>query len=145
MNRWFSEFINKIRVNKTTKAEPNLPTLRETVNNIARDKTGRWVSDDKGKPVLKTDDPARIEKFIKRQEDYYLSVAKKIDPTSGCCGGDICACSLKPKPTPKPTVNKKVEEVKAEAKRQQEKYGATKPVAKKKPTGGGTKKERAIE
>jgi hypothetical protein len=138
MKKWFEEFLNKIRPAKTTKAEAI--TLSETVNNIARDNKGRWVSDDLGKPVLKTDDPARIERFTKRQEDYYLSVSKKITPTT-CCGGGICECSAKPKPT----VNKKVEEVKAEAKRQQEKYGIAKPVAKKKPTGGGTKKEQAIE
>jgi len=123
MKKWFEEFLNKIRPAKTTKAETI--TLIETVNNIARDNKGRWVSDDLGKPVLKTDDPARIAKFTKRQEDFYLSVAKKVS----CCGGGAsgCQCSLKP------TDNKKVEEVKAEAKRQQEKYGTQKPVAKKKP------------
>ena len=141
MNRWFSEFINKIRFNKTTKAKPNLPTLRETVNSIARDKTGRWVSADKGKAVLKTDYPARIAKFTKRQEDYYASISNKLTTSTGCCGGSGSSCQC----SPKPTVNKKVEEVKAEAKRQQEKYGTTKPVAKKKPTGGGTKKERSAE
>jgi hypothetical protein len=135
MKKWFGEFFNKIRFTKTTKTEAD--TLRDNVSRIARDNRGRWVIDDLGKPVLKTDDPARIAKFSKRQEDYYLAVAKK----ASCCGGGGSGCQC----SPKPTVNKKVEEVKAEAKRQQEKYGTTKPVAKKKPTGGGTKKEQATE
>jgi hypothetical protein len=143
MKKWFTEFLNKFRINETSKIDHE-KTLSETVNNIARDSKGRWVADDLGKPVLKTDDPARIAKFTKRQEDYYSWVAKE----TSCCGGGKPGCYCAPKLKPvltKPTVNKKVEEVKAEAERQQEKYGTQKPVAKKKPTGGGTKKERPIE
>jgi hypothetical protein len=147
----FGEFFNKLRYRPTAKTDI-------ITQNIARDKTGRWVADDKGQLIYKSDTPERIAKFTKAQEDRYAKLEEQIK--SKCCQGSgvNCHCSPeklaekkkqaeapKPKPFPKPTVNKKVEEVKAEAKRQQEKYGATKPVAKKKPTGGGTKKERPIE
>ncbi len=140
------EFFNKFRYKPTTKADI-------IVENIARDKFGRWVSDNEGKLVYKSDDPARIAKFAKIQEDKFEGLKKQIEDK--CCGGSgiNCHCSPeklaekkkqaeapKPKPFPKPTVNKKVEEVKTEAKRQQEKYGTQKPVAKKKSGGGGSSK-----
>jgi hypothetical protein len=125
MKKWLGEFLNKVRFEKSRRSDIY-------IEQIARDKTGKWVTDNEKKLVYKNDDPKRIEKFTKAQES--LNNKKK------CCGGE-CVCS----PTKKPTVSKKLEEVKVEAKRQQEKYGTQKPVAKKKPTGGGTKKELPLE
>lgn len=124
------EFFNKLRYKPTTKADI-------ITQNIARDKTGRWVSDNEGKLVYKNDDPARIEKFTKIQEERFATLEKQIKEK--CCNGSgvNCHCSPeklaekkkqaeapKPKPFPKPTVTKPAEEPK-------------KPATPKKKSGGG--------
>ncbi len=90
------------------------------IDQIARDSKGKWVTDNEGKLVYKNDDPKRIEKFTNAQN-------KK--NAGKCCGGD-CVCSTK---GIKITTTDGVKKV------------SGKPVPKKKPTGGGTKKERATE
>lgn len=143
MKKWFSEFLKKFR--KTSTSEDII------VANIARDKAGRWVSDDKGQLVYTSDTPERIAKFTKEQEKYYDDWAKKFEEQikSKCCGGSgvNCHCSPeelaekkkkqaeapKPKPFPKPTVTKPTEETK-------------KPTTpKKKSTGGGSAKPHQIQ
>jgi hypothetical protein len=120
------EFFNKFRFKPTTKTDI-------IVENIARDNKGRWVTDSEGKLVYKSDDPARIAKFTKLQEERFEKLAKQIQEK--CCGGSgvNCHCSPeklaekkkqaeapKPKPVPKPTVTKK-------------------------PTGGGSAKPNKIQ
>lgn len=138
MKKWLGEFLNKIRFGKTAPA----PVKSEDdiiVANIARDKVGRWVTDDKGQFVYKSDTPERIAKFTKEQEKYYDDWAKKFEEQikSKCCGGSgvDCHCSPeklaekkkqseapKPKPVPKPTAT-----------------------PKKKSTGGGSAKPNKIQ
>jgi hypothetical protein len=139
MKKWLGEFLNKIRFNKTTKADI-------IVQNIARDKFGRWVSDNEGKLVYKNDTPERIAKFTKAQEDKYAKLEEQLK--SKCCQGSgvNCHCSPeklaekkkqaeapKPKPFPKPTVTKPTEETKKPA------------TPKKKSTGGGSTKAHEIQ
>jgi hypothetical protein len=124
------EFFNKFRYKPTTKADL-------IAENVARDKFGRWVSDNEGKLVYKSDDPARIAKFTKLQEEKLVDLKKQIE--NKCCGGSGVNCHCppekladkkkqaeapKPKPFPKPTVTKPAEETK-------------KPTTPKKKSGGG--------
>ena len=133
MKKWLGDFLNKIRFNKNVRSDIY-------IQQISRDSKGRWVTDGEGKFVYKNDDPARIEKFTKAQEKKFEDLEKSLNNKEKCCDGES-VCS----PTKKPTVSKKLEEVKVEAKRQQQKYGTQKPAPKKKPSGGGTKKELSLE
>ena len=133
MKKWLGDFLNKIRFNKNVRSDIY-------IQQISRDSKGRWVTDGEGKFVYKNDDPARIEKFTKAQEKKFEDLEKSLNNKEKCCDGES-VCS----PTKKPTVSKKLEEVKVEAKRQQEKYGTQKIAPKKQPSGGGTKKELPLE
>jgi hypothetical protein len=106
MKKWLTEFLNKVRFEKSRRSDIY-------IEQIARDRKGRWVTDNEKKLVYKNDDPKRIKKFTDAQD----------------CGED-CGCkqsSIKIRTT------------------DGVKKASGKPVAKKKPTGGGTKKEQAIE
>lgn len=113
--KWISNFLNKIRFGKNIRSDIY-------IENIARDKRGRWVTDNEGKFVYKNDDPARIAKFTKAQEKRYDDLEKS--PTTKCCGGE-CKCK-----SPKEI---KIEDKTAPVKKPATKKAATptKPTAKK--------------
>lgn len=53
------------------------------IEQIVRDKNGKWVTDNEGKLVYKNDEPARIKKFVELQE-------KQTKAKTDC--GDNCKC-----------------------------------------------------
>lgn len=95
--KWLSNFLNKIRFGKNERSDIY-------IHQIARDKNGKWVTDNEGKLVYKNDDPARIKKFTILQEEKSYKLVS-------CCGGNGDNCKCKPEPevktkTPKPAVKK---------------------------------------
>ena len=109
--KWLKNYLNKIRFEKSRRSDIY-------IEQIARDKTGKWVTDNESKLVYKNDDPKRIEKFTLIQEKKAETQIIK------CCGGKgKCSCSPDPvskKPTAKNTSAKSATAEK-------------KPTAKKKP------------
>jgi hypothetical protein len=120
MKKWLGEFLNKIRYNKSRRSDIYIA-------NIARDKTGKWVTDNEGKLVYKNDDPKRIEKFTLLQEKKSKNLIVK------CCDGD---CQCKPEVEVKKATPKTVKIGTKDG----VKTVSGKPVAKKKNTGGGSAK-----
>jgi hypothetical protein len=97
--KWLKNYLSKIRFEKSRRSDIY-------IEQIARDKTGKWVTDNESKLVYKNDDPKRIEKFTLLQEKKSETQIIK------CCGGkDKCACAPDPvskKPVAKkPTAKKK--------------------------------------
>ena len=91
--KWLKNYLNKIRFEKSRRSDIY-------IDQIARDKTGKWVTDNESKLVYKNDDPKRIEKFTLLQEKKSETQIIK------CCGGkDKCACA--PDPVSKKPVAKK--------------------------------------
>lgn len=109
--KWLTNYLNKIRFEKSRRSDIY-------IENIVRDKRGRWVTDTEGKLIYKNDDPARIEKFTKAQEKRYDDLEKS--PTTKCCGGE-CKCKSpkedKTAPVKKPATKKAATPTKPTAKK----------------------------
>lgn len=108
--KWLSNFLNKIRFGKNLRSDIY-------IEQIARDKTGRWVTDNEGKFVYKNDDPARIDKFTKAQEKKFSDLEKSLSTKSKCCDGDCKCKSEKPAPAKKPVAKKPATTTKPTAKK----------------------------
>lgn len=106
------------------------------IQQIARDKHGKWVSDNEGKLVYKNDDPERIEKFTrlqeeqdeKRIEEFNRILESKVLEDEKC--GDNCKC--------KDSKEIKIEDKPKTVKKPTAKKATTPPPA---PTKSGTKKK----
>lgn len=92
--KWLKQYLEKIRFDKSRRSDIY-------IDQIARDSSGKWVTDNEKKLVYKNDDPKRIEKFTLLQEK------KSANGIVKCCGGEgKCKCSPEPvskKPTAKNT------------------------------------------
>lgn len=64
------------------------------VESLARDKQGRWLFDDKGVILKKTDDPKQIAKAIARRKEQDKVILEFLADGSKfkCCEGGTCKC-----------------------------------------------------
>jgi hypothetical protein len=62
---------------------------------LARDEQGRWLYDDKGVILKKTDDPKQIAKAIVRRKERDLAILEFLangSSKSTCCENGSCKC-----------------------------------------------------